>query len=96
MRDNGSDITQPQALNYFRNLSLAGFTDWRLPEIDELARLYDPSVVSGTWTFNGNSHDLHAKGGIRVTASWAWSATRGSSSGEAWYFSFLDGAPDLQ
>lgn len=33
-----------------------------LPEIDALAQLYDPSVVRGTWTFNGNSNDLACQG----------------------------------
>jgi hypothetical protein len=92
LRDSGSDVTQPQAFNYCRNLGLAGFTDWHLPEIEELQQVYDPSVVSGSWTNGaGDSFDLHVKGGIQMTAPWVWSATRGNSSGSAWFFHFQDG-----
>ena len=40
-KDNGSNVTQRQALDYCKNLSVAGFRDWRLPEIAEVAGLYD-------------------------------------------------------
>jgi hypothetical protein len=90
-KDNGFDVTQPQALNYCRNLSLAGFKDWRLAEIDELQQVYDASVVSGTFSYNGNSYDLHVKGGIQVTGCCGWSATRGYRSGEAQNFFFNKG-----
>jgi hypothetical protein len=84
-KDNGFDVTQPQALNYCRNLSLRGFRDWRLPEIDELEQIYDPSVVSGSFSYNGKKGwDLHLKGGIQMTVDDGWSATRGNRSGEAW------------
>jgi hypothetical protein len=81
LRDNGSDISQTGALNYCRNLSLGGLRDWRLPEIDELAQIYDASVVSGSGTYNGNRYDLHVKGGIEMTGICGWSATRGNRSG---------------
>jgi hypothetical protein len=88
-KDNGSDIKQGQALNYCKNLRLAGFRDWRLPEIDELQQIYDPSVVSGVWSGNGDG--LHVKGDIRMTGYCGWSATRGTESYAAWCFSFTNG-----
>jgi hypothetical protein len=84
----GSDLTQTQALEYCRNLSVAGFRDWRLPEIDELQQIYDPSVVSGSFIDHGQSLPLHLRGGIQMTTPYAWSATRGRSSGQAWGFDF--------
>src|ERR1700726_34484 len=41
--DNGNDITWGKAMKYCQNLSLAGYSDWRLPSIDELQRIYDDS-----------------------------------------------------
>jgi hypothetical protein len=91
-KDNGSNITQTDALNYCRSLSLGGFRDWRLPEVNELAQIYDASVVSGSFSRNGDSYDLHLKGGIQMTSGGAWSATRGNRSGKAWDFLFYDGS----
>jgi len=94
-QDNGSDINQTSAMAYCRNLSLAGFQDWRLPEIDELQQIYDPSVVSGSYSYDGKRYDTHLKGGIQMTGCCGWSATRGKSSGEAWAFYFGSGFPVL-
>jgi Protein of unknown function (DUF1566) len=76
-QDNGSDVTQQQALNYCRS-SLEGFKDWRLPTIDELQSIYDPSA---------NENGRHIKGGIKLTGA-QWSSSPGESSGEAWVFLF--------
>ena len=42
MEDNGTDIRWPQANQYAKQFSLGGYSDWRLPTIDELEKLYDP------------------------------------------------------
>jgi hypothetical protein len=68
-RDNGSDVNQNQAVEYCRNLNLAGFRDWRLPETDELAGLYDPSVAQRL-----PDYEVHVRGGIQMTGYWFWSA----------------------
>jgi Protein of unknown function (DUF1566) len=90
-KDNGSAITQRDALNYCQNLNLASFRDWRLPEIDEFQPVYDPSVVSGS-TFHGDQRlDLHVKGNLKLTGETEWGATHGNRAGEAWTFSFVYG-----
>lgn len=47
--DDGVKRTWQNALEYCRDLSLAGFSDWRVPEVKELATLvsfdvYDPAI----------------------------------------------------
>ena len=41
--DNGENLTFQSALQYCASLRRGGYDDWRLPSIQELARLYDPS-----------------------------------------------------
>lgn len=87
-KDNGVDITQPQAFNYCRNLSVAGFRDWRVPAIDELQQIMDVSVVS-KYSYHGKSFDLHIKGGIQMTGCCAWSVNMAQNyPGEAWTYNF--------
>lgn len=45
-RDNGSQISGEQAVRFCKDLVLAGYSDWRSPEIDELAGIYDPSLTN--------------------------------------------------
>jgi hypothetical protein len=82
-RDNGSDVDWNTARIYCASLSLGGYSGWRLPEIDELARIFDPNVSIGVH---------HVMGGITLTG-WPWSATR-NRAGEAWYFHFVYGYRD--
>ena len=39
-RDNGSDIEWDDAERYCENFEAGGYTDWRLPDLKELATLY--------------------------------------------------------
>jgi hypothetical protein len=87
-KDNGSPINQKNALNYCRALSLAGFRDWRLPEIDELAGILDFSARGPIFYGGEFAFDVHVKGGIQMTECCGLSATRGSKSGQAWHFDF--------
>ena len=41
-RDNGEDVNWHEANEYARHLRLGGYSDWRLPTIEELEKLYDP------------------------------------------------------
>lgn len=42
--DNVADLDFGGAVAYCKNLNRAGFSDWRLPEMDELKGIYDPSL----------------------------------------------------
>ena len=95
--DNGKDVTWDNALKYCRNLSLAGYSDWRLPSIDELQGIYDDSGFTAS-----HPKDVvpvlagKAKGGLLLTGAREWSSNRvlddrGHSTGYAWEYDFPHG-----
>ena len=96
-KDNGKDVNWHKATDYCRNLRLAGYSDWRLPTIDELQAIYDKDVeVSGLAGKHGDVHlTWHVKGNLHLTGS-PWSSTHridasGNVSGLVWYFDFVNG-----
>ncbi len=80
-KDNGSNVTWRQAMDYCENLYLAGHSGWRLPTIDELQDIYDP---------NANVGGRHVKGNMRLSG-WEWSRSEGDAVGKAWAFGFGSG-----
>ena len=42
--DNNADVDYDQAISYCKNLSRGGFSDWRLPAIEEIKGIYDPTL----------------------------------------------------
>ncbi len=81
-QDNGSDVNWNQANAYCFNMRLGGYTDWRLPTIDELQDIYD---------VNANVNSYHVKGNLQLSEYWQWSSSSGNASGEAWRFTFSHG-----
>jgi hypothetical protein len=79
--DNGSGLSWNQAQRYCRELTLAGFKDWRLPSIDDLQEIS---------TTASNENGYRIKGPLKLTG-WQWSATPGTQKGEGWAFDFGDG-----
>lgn len=96
-RDNGSPVNWTEAERYCSNLSLGGYSDWRLPTIEELGSLYDPAQNPGGL--------YHVKGSIKLTGTgfggislfgndssgWLWSGSLNRPAGEAWFLSFYNG-----
>jgi hypothetical protein len=94
-KDNGENINWHKATKYCRNLRTGGYTDWRLPAIEELQEIKDERphgpkpVPKGTeWAMEGWEN-----GGLLVTGPYQWSSSRrmddrGHTNGYAWYFSF--------
>lgn len=74
-RDNGYALRWQPAVEYCRSLQLGGFSDWQLPKIDELKKIYDPnaSAVCGP----AGHMVCQIKGGIRLTSGVVWSSSAG-------------------
>ena len=77
IQDNGNDIIWPEAEKYCKRLTLAGLSDWELPTIDELEKLYDPQ----------SSNEYKIRKPFRLTECCPWSSTK-QGSGLALVFTF--------
>lgn len=85
-RDSGTgSVTWSEAGAYCRALDLGGFKDWRLPSIDDLARMYDETLPEGT---------LRVRPPLELSKGtwWIWSGTKvGSDPMQAWLLAFRTG-----
>ena len=73
--DNGADINWKRAIEYAKTLRLGGYSDWRLPTIDELEKLYDPA----------SDKTYKIREPFQLTGLWVWSSTK-KGSDSAWDF----------
>jgi len=79
--DNGEDLTWAEAVAYCDELDLAGFDDWRLPDVRQLLPLYDPD----------SSKDWRTLPGVELSSCCPWSINRRGAM--AWAFvSYKGGA----
>ncbi len=85
VKDNGSAVNHGQARDYCSNLRLSGYSDWRLPTIDEMEAIYDSKA----------SKQYKARGPIELGDACAVSGTT-NSSGEVWSFCFNYGGRTLE
>jgi hypothetical protein len=81
-KDNGAGIDWQDAKKYCENYRGGGYTDWRMPTLNELAGLYDAAKTYSSECpgfFDGSHPDVHLTELIRLTcvALWAFE-TRGS------------------
>jgi hypothetical protein len=97
-KDNGKDVTWHKAMNYCRDLRLAGYSDWRLATIGELQAIFDKGAnapgLAGP-SGNGRAATWHVKGSLFLTGN-QWSSTRryddrGHPAGYAFRFDFNEG-----
>ena len=88
-KDNGESVNWASAVSYCENYRGGGFTDWRLPKMDELEGLYDEDT-----TQQNAGMPLHLTELITLTACCPWaSETRGIKAG---LIDFSDGYPMWQ
>jgi hypothetical protein len=78
-----SSMTWENAISYCENLSLGGYSDWKLPNINELYNLADRTTYSPAISSVFQNID-------NLTYYWSSTTTAGDS-GDAWDFSFLRG-----
>lgn len=83
--DNGSDIDWQKAKSYCENYRGGGYTDWRMPTLGELAKLFDAS--KGYRSFCGL--DVHLTELIQLSCNFHWASERLGSN--AANFNFWDG-----
>lgn len=100
-KDNGKAVTWHKAVSYCRNLRLAGYTDWRLGTLDELASLVDKTAIAPEQVGKVNIPLLnaprHVRGNLSLTGD-PWSSNRekdrfGHPYGDGWFFDFATSKP---
>jgi hypothetical protein len=74
-KDNGYALRWQPAAEYCRNLQLGGYSDWRLPTIDELKNIYNPAARAACG-LEGYAV-CQIKGNIRLTSGVVWSSNGG-------------------
>lgn len=97
-RDNfGRDLNWHEANKHCIDSRLAGYSDWRLPTIAELERIYDKSAtaVGLGGKRNDKGYTFHVKGDLFLTGdSWSVSELLDAQqrpTGWAWLFDFGNG-----
>jgi formylglycine-generating enzyme required for sulfatase activity len=93
-KDNGKDVSYKDAMNYCRDLHLAGHSEWRLATMAELQGIYDESAWTPGLAGDEISDTWHVKGNLFLTGyQWAYGAhdQSGRTEGDQFFLDFNDG-----
>jgi serine/threonine protein kinase len=72
-KDNGKRLSWAESKDYCGTLRLGGYSDWRLPSVDELKR-----ISEGKRAFDESVAIYHLKKGIFLSDPSIWSSTEGT------------------
>lgn len=89
-KENGEAVTWRKAVSYCHKLRLAGYSNWRLPTLDELATLVDKSASTSERTGNTETFTVNVGRHVRGNLSLAgdpWSSNRN------YFFDFVNSKP---
>ncbi|MGO8932808.1 MAG: DUF1566 domain-containing protein [Terracidiphilus sp.] len=100
--DNGENVNRYQASDYCRDLGYKGYSNWRLPTIDELETIYEPGATTQRKLPHYFSQEpavaaaLNVKGNLSVTGD-PWSSSdintdHAHPSNYGWSFNFNKGS----
>jgi len=100
-KDNGKDVSWKGAIKYCRKSNLAGYSGWRMANLDELQGLYDKSLETAGMAGDKRHYrpfTWRIKGNIFLTGN-EWTTLqrvddRGKPSGYEYYFDFNEGRAD--
>ncbi len=88
-RDNGSNITWSEAKKYCENYMVAGYTDWRMPTLEELKGLYEHVDTDLNLLKRGVVRNYNINKFFSITCCCTWSSEKRDS--KAVYFDFVFG-----
>jgi hypothetical protein len=71
-QDNGGSITWEEAKRYCRDYRGGGYTDWRMPTLNELTALYNPKITNTTPPTAGCKGGCHLMNFIHLTCCPVW------------------------
>ncbi|MDM8516361.1 PEGA domain-containing protein [Desulfobacterales bacterium HSG16] len=86
-KDNGKNINWNDAKRYCESYSGGGYSDWRLPAIDELKGLYDKGKKGYKFECCPGCDNARLTHLIRVTC-WIWASETSGSSAALFFFSY--------
>lgn len=90
-RNNGTNLNWASAKSYCENYRGGGYTDWRMPTLEELAGLYDASKGYQYFPDEASkAYEVHLTPLIRLSSHvpWASNTRAGKDAPEAAYFYF--------
>jgi len=85
-KDDGRGLLEHDAKTFIENYRGGGYTDWRMPTMDELEAIYDRDTI--------NQYGYHVTKLIDITGEWVW-ASEGWGSVNAFSFTFGSTADEV-